>query len=549
MNYFDTLSEEQNAAINAEMPTLIEAAPGTGKTRTLIGKVLQLIESGVSPHFITVFTFTNKAANEIRERVKQYIPDWRDLNIGTLHGTALQLLNQCIENPPTPLSEDMAKAITGTKPRAKLKADAMEDLHKMDMVLFDEVIALCDVLVALPTAIEDKFKYILLDECQDLTCKEFQLIDTLMEFTDGALFAVGDVRQAIYSFRGELHKFDKSKYNYFNLKECYRCGQRIVQGCRTMYDQPIESMNKWPGEITAWPMSDFWTTGTMERDIIMGEATVAVLARTNALCRKAYEAINHDSVQLVSKPPTMPPMLWFELILSLQPHNNRVALQLSKKKHGKIKTQEYFIEALKFNMPLATVVLEKTGKLLAPNCNLKIGKVVPAEFLHYMEDPDESIKDFVQRRSSDAVSDYIDPKYQIVVMTCHAAKGLEFDYVYLYGADDGSFCPFSGFDEEAKNLLYVTISRARYSCHLLYRDNCNRVQAIKSVIPGFDTGERHVRPDTKITGVDYAKGKDRTVYTDAKGNISENRESLYGAAPLGEDTSGVFKDLIEPETE
>ena len=63
------LNEEQQAAVGAPLPTLVVAGPGTGKTRSIVGKYLQLIEAGVDPAKILALTFSNKAAEEMRARI------------------------------------------------------------------------------------------------------------------------------------------------------------------------------------------------------------------------------------------------------------------------------------------------------------------------------------------------------------------------------------------------------------------------------------------------------------------------------------------------
>jgi superfamily I DNA/RNA helicase len=91
-----TLDESQRAAAHsAHTPLLVAAGPGTGKTRTLVGRILHLLDDGVAPDKVVALTFSNKAGEEMRERVERFAPDdapkiW----IGTFHAFGLELLRR-----------------------------------------------------------------------------------------------------------------------------------------------------------------------------------------------------------------------------------------------------------------------------------------------------------------------------------------------------------------------------------------------------------------------------------------------------------------------
>ncbi|MGQ0542886.1 MAG: UvrD-helicase domain-containing protein, partial [Blastocatellia bacterium] len=76
-------------------PQLVDAGPGTGKTRTLVGRALHLIASGVRPDNILVLTFSNKAAEELRTRLHRFAPESAGrLSIETFHSFGLELLRK-----------------------------------------------------------------------------------------------------------------------------------------------------------------------------------------------------------------------------------------------------------------------------------------------------------------------------------------------------------------------------------------------------------------------------------------------------------------------
>ena len=90
------LDDSQRTAARAEAgPHLIEAGPGTGKTRTLIARIERLLEQGVDPTSILVLTFSNKAAEELRERVAASAPDAAPaIWAGTFHAFGLEILHK-----------------------------------------------------------------------------------------------------------------------------------------------------------------------------------------------------------------------------------------------------------------------------------------------------------------------------------------------------------------------------------------------------------------------------------------------------------------------
>ncbi len=86
---------QQEAAHVRRGPLLLEAGPGTGKTRTLVGRIVYLLEQGVPPTAILVLTFSNRAAEEMRLRVAEAKPeDASRIWIGTFHAFGLELLRR-----------------------------------------------------------------------------------------------------------------------------------------------------------------------------------------------------------------------------------------------------------------------------------------------------------------------------------------------------------------------------------------------------------------------------------------------------------------------
>ena len=100
MKRFDIneLNEEQKAALLAiDGAVLVTAGAGSGKTRLLTHRIAYLIEQGVSPFSILAITFTNKATNEMKERVEQLVDGADNIWVSTFHSMCVRILRRDID--------------------------------------------------------------------------------------------------------------------------------------------------------------------------------------------------------------------------------------------------------------------------------------------------------------------------------------------------------------------------------------------------------------------------------------------------------------------
>lgn len=274
------LNEYQKAAVFDESNAcLVNANVGSGKTTVLITKVMYLhYEKQIPYEKMVVLTFTNKAADEIKERLYALEPEIAEEQLwgfGTFHSVCLTMLKKMlpVENlgytkefmvmdPDEEL--EMAEQLILTyqlkikyknrlKKRLeqknskyqddieKLKALLKEEKRRQDKMTFDELLENTCNLVKMSEQKMDDISWIIVDEVQDSDEKQLELIDCLKK-TQTCFFAVGDPNQVIYSWRGSaFHIFYQLKTKYqateLTLPVNYRSSSEILAVARCFMQQ------------------------------------------------------------------------------------------------------------------------------------------------------------------------------------------------------------------------------------------------------------------------------------------------------------------------
>ena len=273
------LNEFQWAAVTDDSPAcVVKANVGSGKTTVLINKILYLHTKGQVPlRDMTVLTFTNKAAGEIRQRLLQAEPDLNGdelTGFGTFHSVAMNLLKARLPVESAGWTKDFMVMMPDEEvelalriaKRDKLKIKYKNRLKKrleMEYEAYiqgqaqsrykdDELFALfaalkaekqrqdkmtfsdlIEVSTALLTEYEPKPAWIIVDEVQDSDLRQIEFITALMD-AGTKLFAVGDPNQVIYSWRGSMETMFYYLKRKFQAKELtlpinYRSSQTILE--------------------------------------------------------------------------------------------------------------------------------------------------------------------------------------------------------------------------------------------------------------------------------------------------------------------------------
>ena len=253
MDYLAALTEAQRAAVcHHEGPLLILAGPGSGKTRVVTCRIAHLLHGGVHPYQLLALTFTNKAAEEMRQRVEQLAPG-NPVWISTFHrfgsrllrrhaglvglgenftifdaADSLKMLQAVLEDSGTSLRRYTAatssRAISNAKnelqspdefqatarsPLASVAAEVypiyQQRLLASNAVDFDDLLVhtarLLQTNPQLRADLDDRYRFVLVDEYQDTNLAQYTIVQHFsIDFPH--LSVTGDPDQSIYGWRG-----------------------------------------------------------------------------------------------------------------------------------------------------------------------------------------------------------------------------------------------------------------------------------------------------------------------------------------------------------
>ena len=615
------LNPRQREAVEyKEGPLLIAAGPGTGKTRTLTHRIAYLIkEKKVLPENILAVTFTNKAAQEMTERLTALIKNPKLIPLAsTFHAICFKILNDIkdtsdytiidennrkfliteaikqVEQNNTPVTfkpDLLLKGIISAKQQILEPFDDLEtvveknktktfsslyesyqnllttqDLFDYEDLIFN-VVKHFETDQTLLNRYKERFKYIFVDEYQDINQGQYRIIKALAP-SNSNICVIGDPDQSIYGFRGsDVLYFKKFKSDYpeagvINLTRNYRSAEAILQASyQVIKDHSIHSSNtriyseaggiktisileranaKAEAETTALEIEKLiGGTGFYSIDsgriadasclANTGFSDFAVLYRTGRQGKIFAEIFEKHGIpcQIVSRDNLFNAKGILELISLLKVadghgcyldlervigflkpgiggstfagfknwcYKNRLKLKDAMyqtgrlpipglKKAGQIKLNDFFKRLFMFQNKINNMTIEnklhylaentKFGNILEKNPEtgesfnklITISKKYNADTLNFLATAalhtDTDVYDFTAEKVS--------------LMTMHAAKGLEFNVVFIAGCENG-YIPFerptsASFDipfdvNEERRLFYVAMTRAKERLYL-----------------------------------------------------------------------------------
>jgi len=526
--YGEFNAEQQQALRGGPHPLLVLAGPGTGKTKTLIGRIQHLIFQGLDPAEILVVTFTRAAARELQERLQISLGTGQSLpRADTLHALAFEQWRKRYGQSPVLMSEQEARQIfsqanpelsgqdlktawellTRGRENEEVPAELYPYLeafsrHKTRYNLADYTDLLLSWLEELQSRENDQvFSQVMVDEIQDLSELQGQIIQSLVPNDGTGFFGIGDPNQSIYGFRGAIgdvaSRFGRQwpGLEIITLYRNYRSGQEILDVSAGLCPQPfgLKAQENAPRAQLTWYQAEsgiqeaHWLAGQIKSLIggtshlqadqdgpegPLAPADIAVLVRLKALMPPLQKALDQHGIPC-SVPESTP--FW-------QDERVRLILRTVARHFGlpfdnKDKTLNP-PERVTAHRPhaLASILAQDT------HFDHSFWSSQVFRDLCTVFDRNGSwtgLIDWIQLES-DAV--YIRQQAQSVrLLTLHAAKGLEFEVVFLPALEQG-ILPFAGPElfgpkkaasnatapdpEEEKRLLYVGLTRAHSQVYL-----------------------------------------------------------------------------------
>ncbi len=604
----DNLNDVQIEAVETiDGPLLILAGAGTGKTRVLTSRIVNIIQKGKADYSeILAVTFTNKAANEMKQRIRDLMDTSTDgWYIGTFHSIAVRMLRKHAENIDyknnfTILDMDdsskllkeillnmnvdtknvsvgyILSVISRWKDRALMPnmvpvaedkpignttiidtyiryQNRIKELNCMDFG--DLLLLLIELFKKNPDILnywQQQFKYILVDEYQDTNIAQYILLRILsMGYKN--ICCVGDDDQSIYSWRGaevgNILRFEEDfegakvlrlEQNYRSTKDILGAATSLIANNSERFDKTLWTDKNEGEKVKVYSLFDGKSEANFIAKTIVEKykagfdyKNIAILVRASSLTREFEEKLNinqipykivggnkfydrlevKDAVAYLRLVYLQDDDFSFERIVNV-PKRGIGASTLEKIKDyarmNKISmflaTEQLLLEGVfpnKISMELENfidVIKKYSTDYINEEVSLFAERVL--EEVKYLEmwrndktedakQRLENLKEFVSSTKNHAtlqeflehvslVSDNneLNNDNKVSLMTIHAAKGLEFDVVFLPGFEEGIFPNQRVLDEsgekgleEERRLAYVAITRAKKESIISFCNN------------------------------------------------------------------------------
>ncbi len=578
--------EQKKAVETTEGPLLVLSGAGTGKTRVLVTRVAYILENRLAaPWQILALTFTNKAANEMKNRISNMLSAdgtfyARDLWCGTFHSICLRILRANVmhtELKPDFIifgeddqravlknvfaamgangkefdAADWVEKISNIKDRGRVENldigartkqildDYNAELRRVGAIDFGDIILLVLELFEKNPAVREKyarqFKYIMVDEFQDTNAAQMQLLKMLTRDTESPnICCVGDDDQSIYSWRGaeikNILEFEKTfpGAKIIRLETNYRSTGNILGAANSLIRRndgrlgkdlrPVDEKNFGEPVYVLTVPSNFDEVKLIADTILRyanGQySDFAVLIRTGALSRGFEETFAESRIpyRLIGTTKFYDRMEIRDVIayirLLVHPSDDvSFARVLTRPRRGfgpsaiakmraagpnlmtglrnagfggkQGQTAQEFLSLFDFDWKsmapkdAVTKLLNESGYMQYwseskdPDATERVANI--RELITNVIANYDSLPEFLEHAAlmttDENDSEFSDDTQAVSVMTIHAAKGLEFDTVFLPAWEDGIFpndkSIKEGGMEEERRLAYVAITRAR----------------------------------------------------------------------------------------
>lgn len=519
--YSSTTTDEQSAAVNHGTGVCaVIAGPGSGKTRVLTQRIVRLIhDDTIAQQNILAVTFSNKAAEEMRDRLAKEMPGCA-VTVSTFHAFGLSILREhaaifgrdddftlvdadevsrLIEafhqsskretSRKVRLLSDLKQGIASSEESANFAAVCDAVLERRNLFDLDDLIHVPvrlfrenpDIL----NAWRSRFPWVLVDEFQDINPRQYELIRLLCGDENPNLFVIGDPDQAIYGFRGaDERAFERLKAHYpamttIRLSKSFRCPSSVLTAAGQMLGRETNDTGT-DEDITIDVVS--CETERSEADWIAAriEAMIGGV-QSFSLQSGTSDGKSHKSIESFGD---------IAVLCRTSGQFEPIAQALRQRSIPvQIVGQESFWREKPFAGMIAAFKTAVTDPMDADTAHIRdlIRKQRPVTDIltalaWSLESDDEYRRRFIALGEGfgtayaeffralalrSGIDDLESRQEAVRLMTIHAAKGLEFPAVFVPGCEEG-IIPFTLFGEpdtaaraEEKRLLYVAATRTK----------------------------------------------------------------------------------------
>ena len=587
--------------MHVDGPLLIVAGAGAGKTKTIVHRIAHLVEEGIPASSILAVTFTNKAAGEMRDRVRDLLSGKRGILplVATFHSLGVRLLREFHEEAGVPKNfsiwdrDDSLRAVKAElkrldteewTPRQILGAISREkgggktlaeyrerassrreqvvttvweryeqELQAQDCLDFDDLLvrtlSLLQESSKTLSLLQNRWRYIIVDEYQDTSGLQYELMK-LLSGKLGNLCVCGDLDQCIYTWRQaeieNLLSFERvfPDVKVVRLEQNYRSTRTIIAAANAVIEKNTNRIPKtlFSENETGEPIVlhgalderyEAWFVAEQAANLIdLGVAPneIAVLYRENAQSRVLEEALLHaglpyrvlgtrfferkevkdvlsylraainpkgksDLARIVGVPPRGIGKVTVEKMLSGQPLGAASAkVAAFRELLLKIRHAVHTLptsEAVRFCIEASGIQKMYGGKTEEDAEHLgNVRELANLAAKYESDEPPAGIERLLEEAALQSEQDELDmsrDKGGISLMTVHAAKGLEFDAVFVVGMEQGLFPSLRNDEtrdpEEERRLFYVALTRARKHLFLSYAYERTKYGTRESALP------------------------------------------------------------------
>lgn len=521
-----TLNPQQRQAVESDaVETIVDAAPGSGKSRVIVERIRRLVTLGTEPKHIVCITFTSAGAAELAKRLNQI--DIRPGHIGTIHSFCLKLLNQhghllgyrkgrSVTLATPEAVEQLVKEVrdrlghskvsiaainAGTSPKAMAIMDEVRaTMKRHNMLDYDALLTKGAKLI--PLLIEKlllNVAHLLVDETQDSGIDDWAVFDAL----PGVKFYACDSDQSIYGFRGarpDILLARAKVAKVFTLETNYRSDVSICQAANNLIRH---NANRIPKMVS--PISErMGMVGILDFEASRQEpieiakllqnqlpecaySEMAVLARTNAIADDIRQTLREMQIPIAQSARGTMPSGWKYALTVLQlmvnPTNDILADQYLRGALVAMPTlNRWKMDAMKTGRPLSDLadltpkLVGNLDTLVSRLSDLGVGFESVSLIISHLDEvamTGGGVSELVAALWTVENRPSGDDQPGVFCGTIHSAKGREFDLVVIAGCEEGVTPNLakSADAEEERRIFYVGVTRAR---HTLILTHCKK---------------------------------------------------------------------------